>query len=250
METSLARQRLMDVLSIALIVALWTLLAALVGTAAIPFPTAVVAEIAPLLTSGAFVEPLLGSFARTMLGFIGAMVLGLAYGIAAARSDRFNRWTSGLFNVALFAPTLIVVFVGLLILGVDSWWSVVLVTVLTTFPGAGVYMRDVLAAIDDEMLVMARSYKVTGPRLVRDVYLPYLTPPLLSTSRLTLNTAWKVVVLAEVFGFPSGLGFEIRINYSSFNVPKLLAWLVVFIVALLAVEQVMRLLERRLVRWR
>jgi ABC-type nitrate/sulfonate/bicarbonate transport system permease component len=96
---------------------------------------------------------------------------------------------------------------------------------------------------------MARSFHVTSVQRVRDLYVPYLTPPLLSSSRIALNSSWKVVLLCEVFGFPGGLGFNIRNAYGAYNITLLLAWVVLFVVTLLVIEQVIRLCERVVVRW-
>ena len=67
------------------------------------------------------------------------VIAGIAYGIAAARSRRFDEITTAGFNVLLFAPTLVIVFVGLLMLGYSGSWAVILITAVagaTTFkPG-------------------------------------------------------------------------------------------------------------------
>ena len=96
---------------------------------------------------------------------------------------------------------------------------------------------------------MADSFRVGGRQRIRDVYLPYLVPPMLAAARIGFSMSWKVVLLSEVFGFPGGLGFQIRINYTVYNLTALLAWLAIFVLALLVIEQGLRLTERRLVRW-
>jgi NitT/TauT family transport system permease protein len=81
------------------------------------------------------------------------------------------------------------------------------------------------------------------------MYLPYLVPPMLASARIGFSMSWKVVLLSEVFGMPGGLGFQIRSNYTIFNLTLLLAWLAVFVVALLLIEQFIRFAEQRIVKW-
>ena len=69
-------------------------------------------------------------------------------------------------------------------------------------------------------------------------------------SRIAFSQSWKVVMLTEVFGMPRGLGYEIRSSYYIFDLPRMMAYLVVFIVALLVIEQGIRFMEHRIVKWK
>jgi NitT/TauT family transport system permease protein len=243
------KSRLAQAASIVVVLAVWCLGAAIAGTDVLPMPWTVAESLADLISSGHFWEPLIGSLLRTLAGFALAMVLGIAYGIAAARSPRFDEVTVAGFNVLLFAPTLVLVFVGLLLLGYSHSYAVIAITAVAVFPNVGVYMRDVMRHVDRDIVVMASSYHVSGLRRVWDVYIPYLTPPLLSSSRICLNSSWKVVLLCEIFGFPGGLGFSIRNSYAAFDIPTLLAWVVLFVLTLVLIEQLIRAIESAVVRW-
>jgi NitT/TauT family transport system permease protein len=245
----IASALLIQLASVALIIGVWALASKLAGNHVLPGPWHVWGTVKSMIGDGSFAAPLGGSLIRTLGGFAGAMILGIGYGIAAARSRRFDDLTSSVFNVLLFAPTLVIVFAGLLALGFSSSWVVILITSVAVFPNVGVYMRDVMRHVDTDLVDMARSFHVTSVQRVRDLYVPYLTPPLLSSSRIALNSSWKVVLLCEVFGFPGGLGFNIRNAYGAYNITLLLAWVVLFVVTLLVIEQVIRLCERVVVRW-
>lgn len=243
------RDRLIQLASVVMVVTLWALVSAIAGADVLPPPWRVASSLGVMLSSGDFLEPLAGSLVRTLLGFAGAMVLGIAYGIAAARSERFNHVFAGTFNVMLFAPTLVIVFVGLLVLGYSASWAVVVITSIAVFPNVGVYMRDVMGHVDEDIIGMARSFHVRGLRRIVDVYIPYLAPPLLSSTRIGLNSSWKVVLLCEIFGFPGGLGFSIRNSYAAFDIPTMLAWVALFVLTLVIIEQLIRLVETTVVRW-
>jgi NitT/TauT family transport system permease protein len=243
------RERLIQLTSIVVVIVLWALLSAVAGPEILPPPARVASSLGNMLASGDFLEPLSGSLLRTLLGFAGAMLLGLAYGITAARSARFNHAFAATFNALLFAPTLVIVFVGLLVLGYSASWAVVVITSIAVFPNIAVYIRDVMRHVDEDIVGMARSFHVGGWRRIADVYVPYLTPPLLSSTRIGLNSSWKVVLLCEIFGFPGGLGFSIRNSYASFDIATMLAWVALFVLALVLLEQVIRLVETRVVRW-
>jgi NitT/TauT family transport system permease protein len=243
------KSKLVQLASVAIVIVVWELVTLLAGNDVLPGPWKVFGVVKDMIGDGSFAGPLLGSLGRTVGGFAGAMVIGMAYGIAAARSKRFEESTSSVFNVLLFAPTLVIVFGGLLALGFSSSWVVILITTIAVFPNVGVYMRDVMRHVDEDLILMAQSFHASGTQRIRDVYIPYLTPPLLSSSRIALNSSWKVVLLCEVFGFPGGLGFNIRNAYGAYNIPLLLAWVVFFVAALMIIEQLIRAFESAVIRW-
>lgn len=74
-------------------------------------------------------------------------------------------------------------------------------------------------------------------------------PAGLAAGRIGFALAWKVAFLTEVFGFPGGLGWQVRNSYTIYDMTSLMAWLMLFVGSLLLVEQVIRQLERRFVTW-
>jgi NitT/TauT family transport system permease protein len=242
------RERATQVASIVALVLVWSWVAMMVGTHIIPTPSQIVPVAWNLLESGQFVDPLLRSLARVALGFGLGFALGVAYGIVAGRSPMFSYVSSVLFNVFLFAPTLVVIFLGVIMFGANDL-TAVMITGFLIFPAVGVSLRSVAGALDRDVLEMADAYKVRSIDRVRGIYVPYLIPPMLAAARTGFSGAWKIVLLTEVFGLSGGLGYEIRQSYFIYNLPLLVAWLSIFIAVLLLLEQVLRSTERSFVRW-
>lgn len=242
------RQRLVQVSSLLLLVGVWAGVSALIGARILPGPAEVLPWFVNLITTGTFLGPLVESLSRTIVGFGVGFIGGVAYGIATAKVPWLARAGSIPFNILLFAPTLVIIFLLLVMLGPELT-TIALIAGLVIGPNVAVFMRDVMRDIDQDILGMADSFKVSTRRRVLDIYLPYLVPAMLAAGRIGFSMAWKVVMLSEVFGFPGGLGFQIRISYTAYDLPLLLAWLSIFVLALLVVEQLIRGAERTFVRW-
>jgi NitT/TauT family transport system permease protein len=245
-----AKKWVFQALSLVTVTLLWTAASLMLGEGTLPTPLATARAVLEHFRNGEVLPALGGSLFRTLASFAVAMIAGLAYGISAARSQTFHQYTQGAFTLLLFAPTLVIVFVGLLAMGLGSSVAVILISSLATFPIVGTYVRDVMKDVDRGLMLMAQSFRSTTRQRVADIYLPYLVPPMLACGRVALNSSWKVVLLCEVFGFPGGLGYEIRNNFASYDIPSLLAWVVILVAVLLMSEQLIRLLERFLVRWK
>ena len=232
------RNRVAQVVSLIAVLVVWALLAITIGDNVLPGPVAVAPELAEIVTTGRFLGPLVESLTRTAVGFTVGFLAGFALGLAMAKVPAFGVAATPLTNVVLFAPTLVVIYLGIAI-----------ITCIAVAPNVAIYMRDVMRDFDPELSLMADSFRVPARQRVVDLYLPYLIPPILAVARIGFSMAWKVTMLSEVFGFAGGLGFQIRINYGIYNLTALLAWLTVFVIALLVIEQLIRGTERTLVRW-
>jgi NitT/TauT family transport system permease protein len=242
------QDRLAQLLSIVAVIIVWWLLSMAIGAAILPGPLETGPRLVELITSGDFIEPLFESLLRTLVGFVSGFLSGIVLGIAIAKVRWFDLAFTPLLDIILFAPTLVVIFLGIAILGTQLL-AIAVITAIAVAPNVAIYMRDVMRDFDPEIAAMADSYRASRVQRIRDVYLPYLVPPILAAARIGFSMSWKVILLSEVFGFSGGLGFQIRINYGIYDLVSLLAWLSIFVLALLAIEQLIRITERRVVKW-
>jgi len=241
-----------QVVSLIVLVFVWAAFASAIGTfggtAIVPGPFDVAPRLATLIVSGEFVTPLLETLSRTIVGFSVAFLFGLTIGIATAQAPTFKLITAPSMNVLLFAPTLVLNYLGTSMIGV-GYATIAVIAGLVVAPNVSIFMRDVMADFDPDLSSMADSYRVSTRQRVLEVYLPYLIPPILAASRIAFSQSWKVVLLTEVFGMPGGLGYQIRSSYYIFDLYRMMSYLVVFIVVLLVVEQGIRFAEHRIVKW-
>jgi ABC-type nitrate/sulfonate/bicarbonate transport system permease component len=238
----------LQILSLILALALWQLVSTAVSTV-IPAPTDVLPAFYQLVVTGAFAEHLAVSFRRVLFGFACAYVVGATYGIASSRIPSVRSLFAPLVTVVMSTTSLVIIFSLMLMLGQTETTIIVIVTIIV-FGFVGTPIRDTLDAIDGDLLTMLASYKVGWPSRISDVYVPYLVPAILATTRIGFNYSWKIVVLCEVFGFSAGIGRQISLNYYQYDLTRLLAWLTVFLVVVLLVEQLLRPVERQAAGWR
>jgi NitT/TauT family transport system permease protein len=248
MNAALVNRRY-QVFGLIAIVVVWQLSAWVIALGdTYPGPLTVVPELWALLSSGDAWAPLLSTLSRTAAGFVVGFVLAVVYGVCAYAYPKMRDYTDFLFNVLMFSPSLIVIFVGLIVMG-QTFVAVVVIVAICIVTDIAVYIRDAFTSFDSELAGMATSYRAPLRQRVVDIYLPFLAPAALTTTRLGFTLAWKTAFLCEIFGFPNGLGWELRGAYRIYDIPLMLAWLSIFIVTLLIFEQVVRAVETKTVRW-
>ena len=243
------KERATQALSLVVLVAAWEALSHFLDSNALPPATDVAGRLWDLVSAGDAFSPLWSTLSSTAVGFALGFVGGLFYGITVYLRPGVATVTAGLVNVGLFAPTLILIFLGLVMLGHDSRLTVIVIVALVIFPNMAVYFRETMRDLDGDIKEMAASFKAGVGQRVKDVYVPYLIPPMLAAGRIGFSLAWKVTFLTEAFGYPGGLGWQVRNSYRVYDMGLLLAWLAVFIIALLLVEQLTRVVEHAVVKW-
>ncbi|WP_380068096.1 ABC transporter permease [Dankookia sp. GCM10030260] len=230
--------------------ALWWLAAARLADRMLPAPPAVLAALAEELAAGALLPALLVTLARVAAAFSLAMACGAALGYAMGRSRLADAacdpWVLLLLNI----PALVIILLAYVWFGQTEAAAIGAVA-LAKLPNVVVVVREGARTLDPQLDEVARAYRL-GPWVrLREVVLPQLGPFLVAAARSGLAIVWKIVLVVELLGRPSGVGFELHLRFQVFDVAGLLAYSLAFAAVMLAVEaSLMRPIERRARAWR
>jgi NitT/TauT family transport system permease protein len=98
---------------------------------------------------------------------------------------------------------------------------------------------------------MAAVYRFDRWKTLRNVVVPQLAPFFAAAARSGLALVWKIVLVVELLGRPSGVGFELQTAFQLFDVPTILAYALAFTAVVQAIELgIMQPWERAASRWR
>lgn len=233
-------------LSLLAFVGFWALLSLAKGDPLVlPSPVAV----ARVTWDEAVHGPLLWHTGATLLrvaaAFGIAMVLGTALGMAFGAWPRFDRWADPWLVVFLNLPALVVIVLCYLWIGLNETAAIAAVSINKTAMVA-VTVREGMRVLDRDIAEMAQVYRMSRWRRFRHILLPQLAPFIAASVRNGLAVIWKIVLVVEFLGRSSGVGFQIHLYFQLFDVARVLAYALSFVVVMLAVEYaVVKPLERR-----
>ncbi|MCX5577924.1 ABC transporter permease subunit [Kaistia terrae] len=103
--------------------------------------------------------------------------------------------------------------------------------------------------VDTDRVNAARSLGATRAQLVRHVVLPSALPSILTGIRIALGVGWSTLVAAELVAASRGLGFMIQSAAQFLVTDVVLMGILVIAAVAVALEAVLRWIERRLVPW-
>jgi len=203
---------------------LWELASRLYGASFIlPAPVPVLANLASLMWSRAFLLALGNTFLRVMLGIAVALPVAVALGLAAGLDGRIEAFLRPLFSVVAATPVISVILIAFLLLG--SGGTPVFTACLMVFPVMAANALEGVRCVDPKLKELFSAFGLDRRARIRFLYLPSLAPFIVGGIRSSLSLCWKVVVAAEVLVQPlAGLGTGMQMARAHLRSPELFAW--------------------------
>lgn len=233
-----------------LFVAGWYLLAWVFPNELMPYPIETILLAWELTQSGIILTHLVDTLYRTLLGFAGAMVLGIFVGVVMGTNQFGLKFFSPYLIIGLSIPAIAWAAIGTIIFGF-SILSPVVATIAVTFPFVAINVWKGVENINADLVKMSQAFGVSNFRLVRRLILPNAAPELFSGVRFGMAISWKIVTIAELFAASSGVGYKLVQAYERYQFERAWAWAVVFMIVVLAIEYfILRPLERRAYQYR
>lgn len=242
--------------SVILLVAIWSIASRVMHDPdVLPGPVSIGKTIATDMTSlgpqghSAYFHIAL-TLARIFIAFGASMLAGIGIGLTMGLSRVIERSLMAFIPLLLTMPTILMVFLAVMWFGYSEAGGLVAVMVVVT-PYVAVNIYEGAKAMDGALAEMATTFKAQRPLMVRKVYVPQLMPYIFSAFRYSFGMTWKIVALAETFGLKFGIGYMFFFWFEQFNMPQVLAWIVMFVVLMLILEYgVFAQLEHRAFAWR
>lgn len=189
------------------------------------------------------------SVGRWLLGFSVGAVLGLAAGAVTGLSRPSERVLDPTVQMLRTIPIMGLVPLFIVWFGLGEMPKVILIAFATFFQ-VYIQMFSGIRGIDRKLLEVGRMYQLSPAATLRQIVIPAAMPSILQGIRLGLGIAWLALVIAELTGANSGVGYWMQTGREYVRVDVVLAALIVFAVVGKFVDSLVRLLERRLLNWR
>jgi sulfonate transport system permease protein len=214
-----------------------------------PAPTDIASTALQLWHDGVLGPDLAISLQRAGLGLALGLSVGVVTGVLGGFLRRGEYLFNGLAQILNTIPLLAVLPLMIVWFGIDELTKVLLIAF-----GAGVPMYlNLFAAIrgvDHRLIEMAHSTGAGRWRVVTWVLLPGALPGFLVGLRFSLAYSVLGLVAAETVNADQGLGFLVTQAQTYLQTNQVFVGLVIYSILGLLADQIVRVLERVLLRWR
>ena len=189
------------------------------------------------------------TLARVAAALILSFVLGLGLAIAMYLSTRVERYGRPIVRLLMAVPVVCWILFAVLWF---KWVEVRIAFVLVVVCGP-VFLVDFLdgmRGVPKDLRDMLWSFRPSRAQLFTKLILPATLPAILTSWKINLSLAIRVVTIAELVGAVTGIGYGLVVAQELFSVADVFAWTVVLVVILFAAEAIVARVEARALRWR
>lgn len=228
---------------------LWYLLSLNPKTAR-SFPNLVVTfrSLSTMIERGVFWEDISSSLISVCAGFAIGFALSLPTAILMAWYIPVRKilepWIQFIRNIPPLAYVPLVVISA----GVGRKAQIIVITI-ATFLIMTVTIYQGVINVDETLIKAARVLGATDKDIFLKVIAPATLPFIITAIRLGSSTALTTLIAAESTGAVAGLGMRIRSLNNTFESAPMLLYIIIIGIIGMAVEQLVKFLERRFTGW-
>jgi ABC-type nitrate/sulfonate/bicarbonate transport system permease component len=221
----------------------------IVDPALLPPPSAVGAALADLLRSGAFLADGFDTILRVAAAFAIGAPIALVSGFILGENAVIGRALAPVINIVLAVPQSIFLPIFALVFGL-GFTEKLMFGITHVFFVVAICTMAAVREVPHGQILAARSFGASKFRIYRSIYLPAMAPQVVTGLRLGLIFDIIGILLAEMYASRSGIGVLLLRWGESYQVDKLMAATVFVSIATILVNELMRLWETRVGRWR
>ena len=238
----LAMKVLPPVIGIALLVAVWGIFTR--NSTTFPTPGATFVEAIKVFSDPFYRNGpndqgigwnILYSLYRVAIGFGLAAAVGIPLGFVIGRFEIFNNMASPLISLLKPVSPLAWLPIGLLVFKAANpaaIWTIFICSIWPMIINTAVGVQRVPV----DYLNVARVLNLSEWKVITKILLPAVLPYMLTGVRLSIGTAWLVIVAAEMLTGGVGIGFWVWDEWNNLNVKHILIAIFVIGVVGLALE--------------
>ena len=236
--------------SIFLFIAVWDVGNQIYGDLILPSPLETFSTLWILFSDNGFMENLMITLRRAMIGFGISLVVGTALGLLAGFFVTASIVSRPIVTILMGMPPIAWIVLAMIWFGMGDA-TVEFTVVVASLPIVFVGALQGTKTLEDKFEEMADIFKV--PRIMKffDIYLPHIFSYVFPAWVAALGMAWKIVVMAELLATSDGLGASLAMARSQLDTASALA-IVVAMVGLLMIAEYIFLepIKREVEKWR
>ena len=235
-------------LGLAAAAAAWQLVAAFLANPVLPGFLPSAADTWHLIDGPEFSQDIIPSVLRTLTGFAISAVAGIVIGMVTGYYQAAREYTSAVFGFLRSLPTPLLIPAALAVFGLGDTMVVAVIVTAAIWPVL-INTANAAAGLEPTLLDTARILGLRGRALLWRVLLPAVSPQIFAGLRVAISVSLAVMVVAEILGGGSGIGYFISNAQQSFQITDSYAGVIVLCLLGWVFDTVFLKAESRLLAW-
>ena len=250
MKISFAKKHFIGIASVVTMLLIWKIMAIYFDSSIIvPHPEDTLITVIKLMSNAGFLKIASATIIRGLVGFIISAILGIAIGILAGINTEFNSFISPILVTIRSIPVIALILLALI--WFNSGTVPIFIAMLTMFPFICTNVVEGIRSVDQDLIEMARFYRISKQKIIFEVYIPAIIPFIISGTSSAMGIGWRAIIIGEVLSQPRyGIGTSMQSAQIFLNVEAVIAWTLIAILISSVFEKIIRWCEVKMVTWK
>lgn len=215
----------------------------------LPGPVDIIHTMISYFQKGTLFTHILASLKRVMVGFLGGTVLAVIVGYICCRSKVVANIVDPIFN--FLGPIPAYAFMPLFVIwfGIGEAPKYLMIGYVSFFPMLS-YTREGINNIDPVLIRAAMSLGANQLQIFERITFKAAFPTIISGMKTSLALVFSGLVVAEMMGSATGLGYIIVDSKNYFRVSDMFMSMFLIAALYLLIFSILTTIERRLFKWK
>lgn len=184
----------------------------------IPDVRSIIIELIDIVTQADFYNNIIISIGRVYCGFLFAMIVAIPISVIIVENARIKYLLYPVIELIRPIPNVAWVPLSIILFKTVNG-SVLFITFIGAFFPILINSIEGLEHINSNYIKIAKSFAVNGKEYILGVKLPAAAPNIFTGLLVGMSGSWLGVVVAEMIGGESGIGYLTWVNYTMVNMP-------------------------------
>lgn len=236
--------------SIPLLLLLWQVAAdaRLIESPLLPNPELILTVLVHEIANGQLIYHAEVTFSRSLAGFALATLIGIPFAAAMARSEMWRNLFEPIFFFGYPVPKIALFPVFTYVFGFGTPSKIAFTFLECLYPIVVISYFG-FRGIETRLIWTAQNFGASRTTILLRVILPAALPSIFAGLRVALPVATIIVVITEMIGGSSGLGYYITIWSTRFSFANVYAGICVIGVCGFVLDQLLLMARRRILYW-
>ncbi|WP_281164589.1 ABC transporter permease [Liquorilactobacillus sicerae] len=248
-EISRKNRIILGILAFVLILLFWSWITygKIVGTMFVPTPSSTFSALTNMLSTG-FWSDISITVYRVMTGFLIALIVALPLGILVGAYQPIAAFFEPVFSFVRYMPASAFIPLFIFWIGIGESEKIAVI-ILGSLPQLVLMIANDIRNVDQSLIEVSYTLGTNTLNVLWKVILPKSLPDIMNTIRIVLGWAWTYVIVAELVGASSGIGFSILQAERTFQTDRIFVGILILGIIGLIVDTVLTLLNKVLFAW-
>jgi NitT/TauT family transport system permease protein len=244
------KQFFYTLLSLIIFFTLWQVGYYQFGELILPSLDDVFLRIIDLLPDDEFLRNLKITLHRIFLGLSSSIILASILGVISGFIKSVAYILQPIITIILGMPVIAWIVLAMIWFGFSDT-TIIFIVFIATFPIIFIGAYQGMLTIDNKLIVMADSFKLSLKTKLLNIYLPHLLSYIFPSLLSSIGLSWKIVIMAELMSSDDGIGAILGMAQTQLDTITVMALLIIMISLLLIIERlILNPLKQRLESWR